>query len=203
MGLLRGSMTVQRFMALGPVPQEIDLIAALAANQFRPFQDGTEEERMGWADWRNLLIVPPDANWLMQGNYAAFALRIDTRKVPAAKLKAHVQLRLEALVREKDLAFVSKEARVSLEDEVKAEMLAKEQPKPKVFDVLWDLKAGRVLSNATSGKGQSALISMFLKSFAVELRPESILLAATRVAPLIPTEALSSLDPFDLSMEIA
>ena len=203
MGLLRGSMSVQRFTALGPIPQEVDLLAALAANQFRTFQDGLEEERMGWCDWRNILITPPDPNWLIQDRYAAFGLRIDTRRIPSATLKAHVQLKLDSLMKEKDLAFIGKEARVSLEDEVKVELLRKEQPRPKVFDVLWNLKRGQVITNATSGKGQGALISLFIKSFGVELLPESILVAGARIAPLIHSESLMALDPFDLSMEIA
>ena len=57
-------------------------ILALGANAFRPFQDGSEEERMGWADWRNPLIVPPERDFLMQERFALFALRIDTRRVP-------------------------------------------------------------------------------------------------------------------------
>jgi len=203
MSILQGTVSLKRFLVLGPVPDEKDLQAGLEQDQFRPFQDGLEEERMGWCDWRNPLITPPDENWVSQERFAVFGLRIDTRRVPPALLKAHVDLRLQSLQKEKDLAFIGKEARISLTDEVKVELLKKEQPRPKVFDVIWNLKKGQVITNATSGKGQSALISLFIKSFGVELQPESILVAGARIVPLIHSESLLALDPFDLSMEIA
>ncbi len=203
MGLLRGSMSVQRFTALGPSPSEADLNKGLEENRYRPFEDGTEEERFGFCDWRNLLVVPPDPLYVMQDRYAAFGLRIDTRKIPAAKLKAHVQLRLDNLMKEKDLAFIGKEARISFEDEVKVEMLRKEQPNPKVFDVLWNLKTGVVISNAASSKVQGVLAQLFVKSWGIELQPESLLVTASRVVTQVPVEGLLALEPFNLAMEIA
>lgn len=203
MGLLQGSMSVQRFTALGPSPDEADLNKGLEENRFRTFEDGTEEERFGFADWRNMLIVPPDPDWVMQDRYAAFGLRIDTRRIPPAKLKAHVDMRLANLMKDKDLAFVGKEARISLQDEVKVEMLRKEQPSPKVFDVLWNLKTGVVISNATSSKAQGILAQLFVKAWGVELQPEGVLVTASRVVPQVPVEGLLALEPFDLAMEIA
>ena len=112
MSMLQGTVSLKRFLVLGPVPDEKDLQSGLEQDQFRPFQDGLEEERMGWCDWRNPLITPPDENWVSQERFAVFGLRIDTRRVPPALLKAHVDLRLQALQKEKDLAFIGKEARI-------------------------------------------------------------------------------------------
>ena len=109
MSLLQGGFSLRRYLALGPVPEEKELLDALEANAFRPFQDGSEEERMGWVDWRNPLISPPECDWMMQDRFALFGLRIDTRRVPPILLKAHLELKLAALVKEKDLAFVGKE----------------------------------------------------------------------------------------------
>ncbi|MDE3033888.1 MAG: hypothetical protein KGI56_09505, partial [Acidobacteriota bacterium] len=66
MSLLQGSVSLKRFMVLGPVPAPEDLQAGLEQDQFRPFQDGLEEERMGWCDWRNPLITPPEPDWVSQ-----------------------------------------------------------------------------------------------------------------------------------------
>ena len=119
MSILQGTVSLKRFLVLSPVPDARELQAGLAQDQFRPFQDGVEEERMGWCDWRNPLITPPDEDWVGQERFAVFGLRIDSRRVPPALLKAHVDLRLQSLQKEKDLAFIGKEARVSLQDEVK------------------------------------------------------------------------------------
>ncbi|WP_005034963.1 recombination-associated protein RdgC [Holophaga foetida] len=203
MSLLQGSVSLKRFLVLGPVPSEKDLQEGLHKECFRPFEDGLEEERFGWCDWRNPLILPPDENWVSQERFALFSLRIDTRKVPSSLLKAHVDLRIQQLQKEKDLAFIGKEARTSLQDEVKAELLAKVLPVPKTVEVAWDLKGGMLWTTAGSSKTQGALIGLFMKSFGCELQPLAPLLLAGRLAPQISVEGLMALDPLNLELEEA
>jgi len=188
---------------MGPVPSEDDLNEGLRQDCFRPFEDGLEEERMGWCDWRNLLICPPDKDWVVQERFAIFALRLDSRKVPGALLKAQVDMRLQSLQKDKDLAFVGKEARISLADEVKVELLRKVLPTPKVSEVAWDLKGGMLWTTASSVKTQSALIQLFIKSFGCELQPLAPLLLAGRMLPHLSVESLMALDPLDLMLENA
>ena len=203
MSLLQGTLSLRRFLVLGPVPAEQELMEGLRQDQFRPFEDGLEEERLGWCDWRNPLITPPDEGWVSQERFAIFALRLDTRRVPAALLKAHVDLRLQKLMKEKDLAFIGKEARISLQDEVKADLLRRVLPTPKVVEVAWDLKGGVLWTTASSSKTQSALTGLFMKSFGCELQPLAPLLLAGRLAPRLPVESLMALDPFELELEHA
>jgi len=203
MSLLQGSLSLRRFLVLGPVPTEDDLQEGLRQDAFRPFEDGLEEERMGWCDWRNLLILPPDKDWVTQERFAIFGLRLDSRKVPTALLKAQVELKLQSLQKDKDLAFVGREARISLADEVKAELLVKVLPTPKISEVAWDLKGGMLWPPASSTKTQSALIGLFIKSFGCELQPLAPLLLAGRLLPRVSVEALMALDPFDLTLETA
>ncbi len=203
MSLLQGSLSLRRFLVLGPVPGEQDLVEGLCQDHFRPFEDGLEEERLGWCDWRNPLICPPDENWVVQERFAIFGLRIDTRRVPTSLLKAHVDLRTQQLMKEKDLAFVGKEARISLQDEIKVELLRKVLPTPKVVEVAWDLKGGVLWTTASSTKTQGALVGLFMKSFGCELQPLAPLLLAGRLTPNIPVESLMALDPLNLELEEA
>lgn len=201
MSLLQGAFSLKRYLVLGPVPEEKDLVAGLAEQRFRPFEDGSEEERFGWVDWRNPLITPPEADWLGQDRFALFGLRIDTRRVPPVLLKAHVDLRLSTLMKEKDLAFVGKEARISLQDEVKVELLRKVLPTPKVVEVAWDLKGGLLWTTATSSKVQGVLAQLFVKSFGLELQPLAPLLLAGRLTPEMAPESLLGLEPLNLALE--
>ena len=201
MSLLQGNLSLRRFLVLGPVPAEKDLLEGLRQDSFRPFEDGLEEERLGWCDWRNPLITPPDENWVSQERFAIFGLRIDTRRVPVSLLKATVDLRIQKLMSEKDLAFVGKEARISLQDEVKAELLKKVLPTPKVVEVAWDLKGGLLWTTASSSKTQGAIAGLFMKSFGCELQPLAPLLLAGRLAPQMAVEALMALDPLNLELE--
>ena len=201
MGLLEGSMSLQSCLVLGPSPSERDIVGGLAQDQFRPFEDGLEEERIGWTDWRNPMIVPADPDWVIQERFALFMLRIDTRRVPPAILKAHVDLRMQQLMKEKDLAFVGKEARISVADEVKAELLRKVLPTPTIVHLAWDLKGGTLYTTGTGSKAMGALTSLMMKSFGCEIQPESPLLWAGRIAPHLPVEGLMALDPLDLTLD--
>jgi len=201
MSLLQGTLSLRRFLVLGPVPAEQDLLEGLGQDRFRPFEDGTEEERLGWCDWRNPLICPPDEDWVVQERYSVFGLRIDTRKVPTSLLKAYVDLRTQELMKEKDLAFVGKEARTSLQDEIKVELLRKVLPTPRIVEVAWDLKGGMLWTTASSSKAQGALTGLFMKSFGCELQPLAPLLLAGRLTPHIPVESLMALDPLNLETE--
>jgi DNA recombination-dependent growth factor C len=203
MSLLQGSLSLRRFLVLGPVPGDQDRVEGLRQDHFRPFEDGLEEERLGWCDWRNPLICPPDENWVVQERFAIFGLRIDMRRVPPSLLKAHVDLRIQQLLQEKDLAFVGKEARISLQDEIKVELLRKVLPTPKVIEVAWDLKGGILWTTASSSKTQGALTGLFMKSFGCELQPLAPLLLAGRLTPHIPVEVLMALDPLNLELEEA
>ena len=203
MSILQGTVSLKRFLVLGPVPDEKDLQGGLEQDHFRPFQDGLEEERMGWCDWRNPLITPPAADWVSQERFAVFGLRIDTRRVPPMLLKAHVDLRLQSLQKEKDLAFIGKEARISLADEIKVELLRKVLPSPRVVEVAWDLKGGILWTTASSSKAQGALASLFIKSFGCEIHPLAPLVLSGRLCPELAVENLMALDPLDLELEEA
>ncbi len=202
MSLLNGSLNLLRFQVLGTVPSAETLLEGLRADAFRPFEDGLEEVRCGWCDWRNpKLAVNPD--WLTHDRYAIFSLRVDSRRIPSALLKAEVDMRLRQLQAEKDLAFIGKEARISLQDDVKAELLRKVLPTLKVVEVAWNLKAGTLLTTATSAGMQSTLVGLFVKSWGLELHPLSPLPLAAAVAPELPVAALMVLDPLDLEVEEA
>ncbi len=203
MSILQGTVSLKRFLVLGPVPDEKDLQAGLEQDQFRPFQDGSEEERVGWCDWRNPLITPPDKDWVSQERFAVFGLRIDTRRVPPTLLKAHVDLKLQSLQKEKDLAFVGKDARISLADEIKVELLRKVLPTPKVVEVAWDLKGGILWTTASSSKTQGVLSTLFIKSFGCEIHPLAPLVLSGRLCPDLSVEALMAMDPLDLELEEA
>ena len=201
MGLMQGNVTLRRFLAQGPEPDEEKLGAGLEQHRFRPFEDGEEEERFGWVDWRNPLISPADPNWTSQGRFSVFALRIDSRKVPPMLLKAHTDLRLQKLMKEKDLAFVGREARISIQDEVKAELLRKVLPTPKIADVAWDIKGGLLWTTASNSKALGHLTSLMIKSFGIELLPLAPLMMASGLAPGIPVGDIAALDPYGLGGE--
>ena len=204
MSLLRGNISLRRFLVVGPVPTVENLLDGLRRNAFRPFEDGLEEERTGWCDWRNLLITPPDENWLSQDRFVVFSLRIDTRKVPGALLRAHVDLRIEKSEKSKESAFLAKKKyNTSIRNEVNSELLLEVLPTPKISELVWDTKGGILLTTVSSNGAQSALTSLFIKSFGCKLQPVTPLVLAERLLPNLSIEQLMLLNPLILTMETA
>ena len=201
LSLLQGTISLKRFMVVGTVPTRDELLDGLRRDAFRPFEGGLEGEQMGWCDWRNLLITPPDDNWVIQERFAVFGLRLDTRKVPGSLLKAKVDLRIDDLHKDKDhVSFISKEARTSIQSEVNSELLLKVLPTPKIFEVAWDLRGGTLLTTASSGKAQSDFVGLFVKTFGRELHPITPLLMASRLLKSVSVDYLMTVDPLDLTV---
>jgi hypothetical protein len=195
----KGTATFRRFLALGPVPNEEKIREALDEDQFRPFQSGSEEVRSGWCDWRNPLVVPAEEDMpLMVGDWAHMGLRIDTRKVPASTMRAHLNLRMQRLMKEKDLAFLGKDARISLQDEIKAELLPKQTPTTKLVEVAWHLKSGVVMIGSTGPSVVGEITSLLAKHFGLEMKPFSPIMLASKVAPDVSTGDLEDLEPLAL-----
>jgi len=197
MSLLNGSMSVRRLLALGPVPTEAKIQEEIETHQFRHMQDGSDRERAGFSDWRNPLIVPLDPNWMSASGYILLGLRTDTRKVPASSLRYHLNLKVAALKKEKDLAFIGKEALQLLKDEIEADLLKKVTPTTRLDEIAWDRKKGVIYT--TAGAKQIGVISAyFAKAFGLDLKPfEPMLLASKTQTP----ESLEALEPLNLGWE--
>jgi DNA recombination-dependent growth factor C len=122
---------------------------------------------------------------------------MDVRRVPSATLNAKVDLRCKALL-EEGLAFIGKEARISMREEIRAELLCKVLPTPHSYELAWDMKGGLLLTSASSCKAAGALTGLFLKSFGCELQPLAPLILAGRVDPAFFIESLINLAPLCL-----
>ena len=195
MGLLNGSLTLQRFIALGPVPNSDKIAEMLEKNCFTPFEGGSEDMRHGFVDWRNPLITKCDKDWLFQDRYAVFQLRIDTRKIPASLLKAHLDLKIEQVKKQHDLAFVSKDLKTELQDEIKDTLLPKITPSMKCFDIAWDLKKGMIWTTASNKNAKDTLIELFIQMFNIELQSLNPVYLAASLTPEIPEEYFRKINP--------
>lgn len=199
-----GTASFRRFLALGPVPSGDKIRKALEIDRFRAFQSGSEERRTGWCDWRNPLIVPAKEDMpLMIGDWAHLGLRIDTRKVPASTLKAHLALRMETFLKESGAAFVGKETRVSMLDEIKAELLPKQTPVTKLIEIAWHTKKGVMLVGSTSKSVIDEITTLMVKSFGLELHGTTPMMVAGMVAKDLPTDDVSALEPLALADSMA
>jgi hypothetical protein len=175
MGILRGNISLARFATHTRTMPKEEICAKLIEHRFRPFEGGSDKERVGWAEWRNPLITDLDPDWILQDGYAAFALRVDTRQVPSALLKNHLMLRIEKFKKQEDLAFVPKETQKEMKEELEEELLRKVVPTTKSYEVVWDLREQTIWTNASSKSAQSQLLGHLMATFRIKFVLKTLL----------------------------
>lgn len=118
MGILSASCSFTRFKITEPVPKELwmEIPAKLRQFAFQDIDDIAEERAWGWTSFEDMLDMqwrsaPPE-----KGAYLAFALRLDTRRIPPAVLKKYVTIALreeEARIKEQGKKFIARDRKMS------------------------------------------------------------------------------------------
>ena len=131
-----------------------------------------EERSFGWTSFDDML----DLEWLIappeKGAYLAFALRLETRRVPPAVLKKHYALALreeKQRVAEQGKQFISRERRKELKEQVQLRLMRYFLPIPAIFDVIWATDSGLVYFASTQRKILDMFEEYFVKCFELPL----------------------------------
>jgi hypothetical protein len=130
------------------------------------------ERSFGWTSFEDML----DIEWTMappeKGAYLAFALRLETRRVPPAVLKKHHGLALREEKRrmaEQGKQFISRERKKELKEQVQLRLMRHFLPIPAIFDVIWATDSGLVYFASTQRKVLDMFEEYFIKCFEVPL----------------------------------
>ena len=116
--------------------------------------------------WRS---APPE-----KGAYLAFALRLDTRRIPPAGLKKYVTIALreeEGRIKEQGKKFIARDRKNELRDHVKLRLMGRFLPIPAVFDVAWATDTNIVYLASTQTKLIELFMNHFTLTFDLHLEP--------------------------------
>lgn len=170
MGILSNTVSICQFMVVGEIPATDTFSWAsehLAKQGFRPIDQGTAELSVGWVHTGNHQesgFAAPADFW--RDHYLAFSLRQDRRRLPAALLKAYLQVaEHEFLEANPGLRWVPKQKKQELRDNVRAALLAKTLPVPAVHDAVWDTRSGLLTFTSLGGAVLDTFESHFKKTF--------------------------------------
>lgn len=117
-------------------------------------------------EWR---ASPPN-----KGEFLAFSLRLDTRRIPAAVLKKHTMIALrdeEARNKEQGKKFISRERKKELREQVKLQLRSRFLPIPAEFNVVWSTPTGIVYLASTQPKLCEMFMELFTRTFDLHLEP--------------------------------
>lgn len=127
--------------------------------------------RTGWCRADNLIGVDfSDINGWLFNQYAVFALRTDTKKIPAAVLRAHMEQAKREWCRENRKARCPTVVRQELREGIEAKLMPEVMPTLRALPVVWNVAEGYVLV-ATHAPGQlDAVRKAFHRTFGLALR---------------------------------
>ncbi|MFW6054437.1 MAG: recombination-associated protein RdgC [Thermodesulfobacteriota bacterium] len=176
MGFLSASASFVRYRVIDEVPKGIwpRVTDLLQEHCFRDIDKSSEERSFGWVSIDNML----DNSWseapVYKGEYLAFALRVDTRRIPPAVFKKHYQITLEEALnkaKEQGKKFIGREQKKELKEQVRLRLLTRTLPVPAVFDVIWNSRINRVYFASTQAKMRSLFEDHFTQTFKLHLEP--------------------------------
>ena len=170
MGILANTVSISHFNVIGNIPAgDIFnwLSEQLQQQTFRSIDATLEESSVGWVqltDHSATDFSVPAAFW--HDGYAAFALRFDQRKIPAALFKAYQKAaELEFLTANPTLRRVPKQKREDLKDAVRLALFAKTLPVPSTCDLLWNTRTGLITLTTQSTRTIELLEAHFKRTF--------------------------------------
>ncbi|WP_462324015.1 recombination-associated protein RdgC [Desulfoplanes sp.] len=178
MSILAASTSLSRYRIVEDVPRELwaEVNDRLRKFAFRDIDETADERSFGWVCFDNMLdeewrTAPPE-----KGAYLAFSLRIDTRRIPAAVLKKHVQLAMEhqlEMMKAQGKKFITRDQKTEIKEQVKLKLRARTLPIPAYFNVIWDTDKGLVYLGNTTDKVREVFEELFTKTFALHPEPQT------------------------------
>ena len=175
MGFVSSSCAFTRYRVLEPVSAALwsQVPTLLKRYAFRDIDALHSEERsFGWTSFDDML----DTEWAStppeKGAYMAFALRLETRRIPPAVLKKHHALALreeKQRMAEQGKQFISRERKKELKEQVQLRLMRHFLPIPAIFDVIWAADAKLVYFASTKRKVLDIFEEYFTKCFELPL----------------------------------
>ncbi len=200
MALLSASTSLTRYRIVEDIPQALwgEVNDRLRKFAFRDIDDTAEERSFGWVCFDNML----DAEWNTappeKGAYLTFSLRLDTRRIPAAVLKKHVQLAMEQqlhLMQAQGQKFLTRDQKTEIKEQVKLRLRARTLPVPAYFDVIWDTEKNLVYLGTTTDKIRELFDELFTKTFGLNLEPQNPFFTALSLLGQDKLQTLETLEP--------
>ena len=170
MGILSNTASICQFRVVGEMPAAdlyLWVSERLAKNGFEPIDQGAAELSVGWVhldDHKVSDFSSPAAFW--RDHYLTFTLRRDQRRLPAALLKAYLQVaEYDYLAANPGLSRVPKQKKEELKEAVRSMLLARMLPVPATWDLVWDTRSGLLTFTSLTAPVIELLENQFKKTF--------------------------------------
>lgn len=177
MGILKGAMTLRRFVVEGDVSDDFrdTYRDALQDHAFRERPGaGVGEEVVGWCQVHNLLDTDfTDLNRWLYNHYVLAALRVDKKALPSKLFKAHLEKRVQAWCDQSGKTKAPRSVKDDLKEQLEIEMLERTLPKVATYEFCWNIADRWVVLHSTSERTCDLFRKKFRETFGLMLTPVS------------------------------
>jgi DNA recombination-dependent growth factor C len=200
LSILSASLGLTRYRIIEEVPRDLlqEVPEKLRKFGFVDIDATADERSFGWTNIDDML----DMNWTQsppeKAEYFAFALRLDTRRIPPAVLKKHTTIALNKELehnKEQGKNFVSRDRKREIKEQVTLRLRARTLPIPAVFDIVWNPRANRLLLATTNAKVRALFEDHFALTFDLHLEPLTPFFMAMDILGEDAAPRLEHLDP--------
>ena len=169
----KGALSFRAFQVngKGSVPTTERLLGRLDQFAFAGIDTVEEGHQHGWVAPDHLFDGDFHAAKIYRGQYAVFALRIDTRKVRGPVLAAHTAIAIQDVLDAEGLERLSGRRKREIKQEVKRELLAETPPVQRAYGVFWNVRSRRAYLQSTSKTVIEAFRSLFERTFELTVEP--------------------------------
>jgi DNA recombination-dependent growth factor C len=178
MAILSANTSLTRYRITDDIPETLwaQIPELLQRHCFQEIDSRPDERSFGWTPFDN----PLDSDWqgasLYKGEFIAFALRLDIRRLPAAVLKKYYQRALEDLRSRNEAKgrnFVSREEKKELREQTRLKLMRQILPIPASFDVVWNISTQYVFLSSTTRTIRELFEEHFTQTFDLHLELSS------------------------------
>lgn len=175
MGFLNASSSFTRFSIIDPVPDGlwVDIPDLLKKGAILDIDELPEMMAKGWTCFDDYL----DTQWVSapphKGEYLAFTLRIDTRRIPAGVIRKHVDIaiRKEKLANaQQGKTYLSRERKKEIKEQVTLRLRQRFLPVPAEINVIWNTRSNEVWLASVQSKIIELFMQLFLDTFQLHLQ---------------------------------
>jgi DNA recombination-dependent growth factor C len=173
MAILSGALTARRFRVVGDLPEGWRDTWRDRLNEFsfnEPPAGVGKEAVEGWVLVQNLLDTSfDDFNRWLYSDLAVFALRVDSKSLPAKLFKATVEKRCQTWCEEKDVERCPPAVKSEIKDHLEAEWLKRTLPRVALTEAAWNLNEGYLILHSLSDGVAERFTKRFFRTFGMKL----------------------------------
>ncbi len=200
MGLLKGSLTVSRYMIGGKLPDGFWDFAEtqLKANLFQEIEETADELSVGWVAVHDYLDLDLNRNAFALEPYLVAGMRVDRRRVPASVLRKRHRWEVDKALALREGRGLSRAQREELKEKARLHLLARMPPATQMAEMVWDTVRGEVWLLAAAKATRELFEDLFRRTFSLPLTPRIPYLLAADLAGKAAHERLEAARPLTL-----